>query len=30
MSKVTRATKALEQSKVALTVHTYDYDPDAD
>ena len=30
MSKMTRATKALEQAKVAFTVHTYDYDPDAD
>ena len=30
MSKVTRATKALEQAKIAFTVHTYDYDPDAD
>lgn len=30
MSKVTRATKALEQAKVAFTVHSYDYDPDAD
>lgn len=30
MSKVTRATKALEQAGVAFTVHTYDYDPDAD
>jgi len=30
MSKVTRATRALEQAKVAFTVHTYDYDPDAD
>lgn len=30
MSKVTRATKALEQAKVAFTVHIYDYDPDAD
>lgn len=30
MSKVTRATKALEQAKVAFTVHTYAYDPDAD
>jgi Cys-tRNA(Pro)/Cys-tRNA(Cys) deacylase len=30
MSKSTRATKALEQAKVAFTVHTYDYDPDAD
>src|SRR5512139_3361007 len=30
MSKVTRATRALEQAKVAFTVHTYDYNPDAD
>jgi Cys-tRNA(Pro)/Cys-tRNA(Cys) deacylase len=30
MSKVTRATRALEQAKVAFTVHAYDYDPDAD
>ncbi len=30
MSKVTRATKALEQAEVAFTVHSYDYDPDAD
>ena len=30
MSKVTRATKALEQAGVAFTVHVYDYDPDAD
>ena len=30
MSKMTRATKALEEAKVAFTVHTYDYDPDAD
>jgi Cys-tRNA(Pro)/Cys-tRNA(Cys) deacylase len=30
MSKSTRATKALEQAKVAFTVVTYDYDPDAD
>ncbi|WP_395018406.1 Cys-tRNA(Pro) deacylase [Dongia sp.] len=30
MSKATRATKALEQAKVAFTTHTYDYDPDAD
>lgn len=30
MSKATPATRALEQSGVAFTVHTYDYDPDAD
>lgn len=30
MSKTTRATKALEQAGVAFTVHTYDYDPNAD
>ena len=30
MSKVTRATKALERAKVAFTVRTYDYNPDAD
>lgn len=30
MSKATRATRVLEQSGVAFTVHTYDYDPDAD
>jgi Cys-tRNA(Pro)/Cys-tRNA(Cys) deacylase len=30
MSKVTRATRALEQARVAFTVHTYEYDPDAD
>jgi Cys-tRNA(Pro)/Cys-tRNA(Cys) deacylase len=30
MSKVTRATRVLEQAKVAFAVHTYDYDPDAD
>jgi len=30
MSKVTRATKMLEQAGVAFTVHTYDYDGDAD
>lgn len=30
MSKATRATRMLEQAKIAFTVHTYDYDPDAD
>ena len=30
MSKSTRATKFLEQSGVAFTVSSYDYDPDAD
>lgn len=30
MSKATRATKMLEQARVAFTVHTYDYDPNAD
>ncbi len=30
MSKVTPATRALEAAKAAFTVHTYDYDPDAD
>lgn len=30
MSRVTRATKMLEQAGVAFTVHTYDYDGDAD
>lgn len=30
MSKATRATKMLDQAGVAFTVHTYDYDPDAD
>jgi Cys-tRNA(Pro)/Cys-tRNA(Cys) deacylase len=30
MSKATRATKMLEQAGVAFTIHTYDYDPDAD
>jgi Cys-tRNA(Pro)/Cys-tRNA(Cys) deacylase len=30
MSKSTRATKALEQTGIAFTVHAYDYDPDAD
>lgn len=30
MSKATRATKALEDAGVAFTVHSYDYDPNAD
>lgn len=30
MAKTTRATQALDKAKVAFTVHTYDYDPDAD
>jgi Cys-tRNA(Pro)/Cys-tRNA(Cys) deacylase len=30
MSKVTRATRMLEKAGIAFTVHTYDYDPDAD
>jgi len=30
MSKVTRATKMLELAGIAFTVHTYDYDGDAD
>ena len=30
MSKSTRATKMLEDANVAFTLHTYDYDPDAD
>jgi len=30
MSKATRATRMLEQAGIAFTVHTYDYDPDAD
>ena len=30
MSKATPATRALESTGVAFTVHTYDYDPDAD
>lgn len=29
MSKTTRATQVLSQAKIAFTVHTYDYDPDA-
>ncbi|HEX6001943.1 MAG TPA: Cys-tRNA(Pro) deacylase [Hyphomicrobiaceae bacterium] len=30
MSKVTRATRALQQAGIAFTVHSYAYDPDAD
>lgn len=30
MSRATRATLALGKAGVAFTVHTYDYDPDAD
>lgn len=30
MSRMTRATRALEQAKVAFTLHAYDYDPNAD
>lgn len=30
MSRMTRATKALEQAATAFTVHAYEYDPDAD
>jgi len=30
MSKATPATRVLDQSGVSFTVHTYDYDPDAD
>ena len=30
MSKTTRATQALAKAGVAFTVHTYDYDPNAD
>jgi Cys-tRNA(Pro)/Cys-tRNA(Cys) deacylase len=30
MSKAMRATKMLEQSGVAFTVHSYAYDPDAE
>ena len=29
MSKVTRATKMLEQAGIAFTVHSYTYDPAA-
>ncbi|GAA0736415.1 Cys-tRNA(Pro) deacylase [Sphingomonas sp. ABOLD] len=30
MSKATRATRMLETAKIAFTVHSYAYDPDAD
>jgi Cys-tRNA(Pro)/Cys-tRNA(Cys) deacylase len=30
MSRSTRATKVLEDSGIAFSVHTYDYDPNAD
>jgi len=30
MSKATRATRVLEQARIAFTVHVYDYDPDAE
>ncbi len=30
MSKVTRATKMLEHAGIAFSVHSYDYDPNAD
>ncbi|MDL2400053.1 Cys-tRNA(Pro) deacylase [Rhizobium mayense] len=30
MSKTTRATQVLTQAKVAFTVHSYDYDPNAE
>jgi Cys-tRNA(Pro)/Cys-tRNA(Cys) deacylase len=30
MSKITRATQALEKASVAFTLHTYAYDPGAD
>ena len=30
MSKTTRATDQLKKSGVAFSVHTYDYDPNAD
>ena len=30
MSKVTRATRMLQQAGIAFTVHSYDYDPDAE
>jgi Cys-tRNA(Pro)/Cys-tRNA(Cys) deacylase len=30
MSKTTRATQALTAAGIVFTVHTYDYDPNAD
>ena len=30
MSKVTRGTRMLEQAGIAFTVHSYDFDPDAE
>jgi Cys-tRNA(Pro)/Cys-tRNA(Cys) deacylase len=30
MSKTTRATQALQQARVAFTVHAYEYDPNAE
>jgi Cys-tRNA(Pro)/Cys-tRNA(Cys) deacylase len=30
MSKVTRATQMLDKAGISFSVHTYDYDPDAD
>ncbi|WP_137134850.1 Cys-tRNA(Pro) deacylase [Rhizobium sp. FKY42] len=30
MSKITRATQALEKAGVSFTVHSYDYDPNAE
>lgn len=30
MSKATRATRALEQAGIAFTLHSYEYDPDAE
>ena len=30
MSRATRATTALEEAEIGFTLHTYEYDPDAD
>jgi Cys-tRNA(Pro)/Cys-tRNA(Cys) deacylase len=30
MSRVTRATRTLQQAGIAFTIHEYEYDPDAD